>query len=102
MFSWMNFLIFPLVILSSGYLTELSSNLLASRGGRNKTIPLQGSRYCELVQSVPGIHEQQPDEAKTHFSDNPQSPFTVQQHCLVSWWHWCIRCTCLLHDSDRP
>lgn len=54
MFSWMNFLIFPLVILSSGYLIELSSNLLARRGGRNKTIPLWGSRYCELVQSVPG------------------------------------------------
>lgn len=54
MFSWMNFLIFPLVIMSSGYLIELSSNLLFRRGGRNKTIPLRGSRYCELVQSVPG------------------------------------------------
>lgn len=40
MFSWMNFLIFPLVIFSSGYLIELSSNLLVRRGGRNRTIPL--------------------------------------------------------------
>lgn len=43
MFSWMNFLIFPLVILSSVYLMELSSNLFVRRGGRNKTIPLRGT-----------------------------------------------------------
>lgn len=55
MFSWINFLIFPLVILSSVYLTVLSSNLFVSREGRNKTIPLRGSRYHELVQSVPKL-----------------------------------------------
>lgn len=48
MFSWMNFLIFALVILSSGYLMELSSNLFARRGGRNKTTPLWGSRGISL------------------------------------------------------
>lgn len=40
MLSWMNFLILLLVYLSSLNLTELSSNLLLSWGGRNKTTPL--------------------------------------------------------------
>lgn len=40
MLSWMNFLILLLVYLSSLYLTELSSNLLLSLAGRNRTTPL--------------------------------------------------------------
>lgn len=42
--SWMNLLILLLVYLSSLYRTELSSNLLLSRGGRNRMTPLQRNR----------------------------------------------------------
>lgn len=42
--SWMNLLILLLVYLSSLYRTELSSNLLLSRGGRNRMTSLQRNR----------------------------------------------------------
>lgn len=41
MLSWMNLLTLLLVNLSSLYVTELSSNLLLSRGGRNRMTALR-------------------------------------------------------------
>lgn len=87
MFSWMNFLIFPLVILSSVYLMELSSNLFVRRGGRNKIIPLRGSRYRELALSIPGF----PRMAARRGSDYPHSLFiasTRPSSFLVALLHW--------------
>lgn len=59
MLSWMNFLILLLEYLSSLYFTELSSNLFASTGGRNRMTPLQtqtGNRHCRLVaQTAPTL-----------------------------------------------
>lgn len=54
MLSWMNLLILLLVYLSSLYFTEPSSNLLLSRGGRNRITPLQSDRTVTAVPLHPG------------------------------------------------
>lgn len=57
MLSWMNFLILLLVYLSSLNWTELSSNLLLSRGGRNKTTALENKKKVNVTVAL--LHRQQ-------------------------------------------
>lgn len=54
MLSWMNLLILLLVYFSSVNFTELSSNMLLSRGGRNRTTPLSTkNRKCHCSPAAP-------------------------------------------------
>lgn len=82
-FSWINFLIFALVILSSVYLTVLSSNLFASREGRNRTTPLRGSRYHEMIQSIPGLSR---GSSKTRIQPPLTTLINIHEHSKADYF----------------